>query len=440
MLVRRAGRSYTGCMMRSLPDSKQAVRSAARRLGAWTRRPFDTGYRWGLPLALYAGLCLALPAGAGLALFLPPALALAVKAVRVSQRIHRLDFVRLVDENGTARLDTETDRLQRAWVLGCIALVGLSAALLVSRAALALLPGAELSGSIALYLGFAAVLLGGFLLLYYVALRFDNGLARGLASIAVTLPAFFVIVAVLGMALSWISTLAGSIGRPAEAAVADGFSWVYDVQRVLGSATDYFVRQDAVIIGGSVVFAAVLLLLYAYTVPYYWMSSVARWFKGLGLAAVAFSGAAIVFAGAWLVDVQRWAAQGESGQLAHVVDPDLVGDKARALADYRTDDLVALVKAFVLPYTVGVFVANAVVAYRRAKAKRESDAILDGFAQSGAADEKALPELEKRYLFFGGRRTLWDIALRSIGHDVPLPSPFAPRKLTWKERLTGELE
>ena len=418
--------------MRSLPDSKQAVRSAARRLGAWTRRPFDTGYRWGLPLALYAGLCLALPAGAGLALFLPPALALALKAVRVSQRIHRLDFVRLVDENGTARLDTETDRLQRAWVLGCIALVGLSAALLVSRAALALLPGAELSGSIALYLGFAAVLLGGFLLLYYVALRFDNGLARGLASIAVTLPAFFVIVAVFGMALSWISTLAGSIGRPAEAAVADGFSWVYDVQRVLGSATDYFVRQDAVIIGGSVVFAAV--------VPYYWMSSVARWFKGLGLAAVAFSGAAIVFAGAWLVDVQRWAAQGESGQLAHVVDPDLVGDKARALADYRTDDLVALVKAFVLPYTVGVFVANAVVAYRRAKAKRESDAILDGFAQSGAADEEALPELEKRYLFFGGRRTLWDIALRSIGHDVPLPSPFAPRKLTWKERLTGELE
>ena len=161
-------------------------------------------------------------------------------------------------------------------MLGCIALVGLSAALLVSRAALALLPGAELSGSIALYLGFAAVLLGGFLLLYYVALRFDNGLARGLASIAVTLPAFFVIVAVFGMVLSWISTLAGSIGRPAEAAVADGFSWVYDVQRVLGSATDYFVRQDAVIIGGSVVFAAVLLLLYAYTVPYYWMSSVAQ--------------------------------------------------------------------------------------------------------------------------------------------------------------------
>ena len=163
-------------------------------------------------------------------------------------------------------------------------------------------------------------------------------------------------------------------------------------------------RQDAVIIGGSIVFAAVLLLLYAYTVPYYWMASVARWFKGLGIAAVAFSGAAIVFAGAWLVDVQRWAAAGGDGQLAHVLDPDLVGDKAQALADYRADDLVALVKAFVLPYTVGVFVANAVVAYRKAKAKRESDAILDGFALAGSVDEAALPELEKRYLFFGGRR------------------------------------
>ena len=114
--------------------------------------------------------------------------------------------------------------------------------------------------------------------------------------------------------------------------------------------------------------------------------------------------------------------------------------KAQALADYRADDLVVLVKAFALPYTVGVFVANAVVAYRKAKAKRESDAILDEFACAGSADEAQLPDLEKRYLFFGGRRTLWDIALRSIGGDVPLPSPFAPRKLTWKERLTGELK
>lgn len=426
--------------MNPLPEIARGARAAFARLRAWTRRPFATGYRWGLPLALCAGLCLALPAGAGLALFLPLALAFGAKAVRVSQRIHRLDFVRLVDEGGTAHLGTEADRLQRAWVLGCIALVGLAVALLAAKLALAFAGQAELSGSIALYLGFAAVLLGGFLLFYFLALRFDSGIARGLASVAVTLPAFFVIVAVAAMLLSWLTALVGTLGVSAEGAIADGFSWVYDVQRVLSSATDYFVRQDAVIIGGSIVFAAVLLLLYAYTVPYYWMASVARWFKGLGIAAVAFSGAAIVFAGAWLVDVQRWAAAGGDGQLAHVLDPDLVGDKAQALADYRADDLVALVKAFVLPYTVGVFVANAVVAYRKAKAKRESDAILDGFARAGSVDEAALPELEKRYLFFGGRRTLWDIALRSIGADVPLPSPFAPRKLTWKERLTGELE
>ena len=58
-------------------------------------------------------------------------------------------------------------------------------------------------------------------------------------------------------------------------------------------------RQGAVIISGSIVFTAVLLLLYAYTVPYYWMASVARfWFKGSASRPVAFSGAAIVFAGA----------------------------------------------------------------------------------------------------------------------------------------------
>jgi len=29
---------------------------------------------------------------------------------------------------------------------------------------------------------------------------------------------------------------------------------------------------------------------------------------------------------------------------------------------------------------------------------------------------------------------------RALAPAGPLPSPFAPRKLTWKERLTGELE
>ncbi|MBC2889208.1 hypothetical protein H7313_07590 [Gordonibacter massiliensis] len=427
-------------MMGIVHDIERAARAAAARLREWVARPFGSAYRWGVPLVLLAALCLALPAGAGFALFAPFAVAFTWKAVSVSRRIHRLEFVKLVDEGGGAHLETEADRLQRAWVLGCVSVVGLAVALLAFRVAVALVPGAELAGSVALYLGFAAVLLGGFLLFYYAALRFDSGLARGLASIAVTLPAFFVIVALLSVLLSWGMRIVAALGLSAETMIADGFSWVYDVQRVLGSATNYFVQQDAVVIGGSIVFAALLLLLYAYTVPYYWMASVARWFKGLGLAAVVFSGAAIVFAGAWVVDVQRWAAESGGGQLASAIDADVLSSQAASLSGYRADDLVALVKAFVLPYTVGVFVANAVVAYRKAKAKRESDAILDGFAREGSVDEAVLPEREKRYLYFGGRRTLWDIALRSIGADVPLPSPFAPRKLTWKERLTGELE
>ena len=387
-------------MMRALRDIEPAVRAAFARLDAWSARPFQSLYRWAVPLALVAALCFALPPGAGFVVFAPFAAAFALKAVRVSRRIHRLAYVTLVvDEDGRATLDTEADRLQRAWVLGCVAIVALSCALLASRAAFAFVPGLEPSGSIALYLGFASVLVGGFLLCYYGALRLDSALLRGLASVTVTLPAFFVIVALLSVLLSWGMRIVAALGLSAESMIADGFAWVYDVQRVLGSATTYFVQQDAVVIGGS-----------------------------------------IVFAGAWVVDVQRWAAESESGQLAHAIDAEVLSSQAQTLAGYRTDDLIALVKAFVLPYTVGVFVANAVVAYRKAKAKRTSDAILDGFARTGTVDEDRLPEQEKRYLFYGGRRTLWDIALRSIGHDVPLPHPFAPRKLTWKERLTGELE
>lgn len=423
-----------------LQDIRRAADAAAARLRAWIAQPFASGYRWGIPLALLAGLCLVLPPGAGLALYAPFAAAFALKAAHVSRRVHRLEFVALVvDEEGVAELDTRRDRLQRAWVLLCTALVALSCALLAFRAAFAYVPGLEPSGSIALYLGFASVLVSGFLLCYYGALRLDNALLRGLASVIVTLPAFFVIVAALSAALSWIEGAVAALGLSAEDVLAEGFSWVYRVQRVLGSATGYFVQQDAVVVGGSVVFAAVLLLLYAYTVPYYWIASIARWFKGLGLAAVVLSGAALVFAGAWVVDVQRWAVESGSGRLAPALDADVLGDQAASLAGYRDDDLVALVKAFVLPYTVGAFAANAEVAYRKAKAKRESDAILDRFARIGSIDEEALPEQEKRYLFYGGRRTLWDIALRSIGHDVPLPHSFAPRRLTWKERLTGEL-
>ena len=160
------------------------------------------------------GLCLALPAGAGLALFLPLALAFGAKAVRVSQRIHRLDFVRLVDEGGTAHLGTEADRLQRAWVLGCIALVGLAVALLAAKLALAFAGQAELSGSIALYLGFAAVLLGGFCC--STSWRCASTASPEAPASRSPLPAFFVIVAVAAMLLSWLTALVGTLGVSAE--------------------------------------------------------------------------------------------------------------------------------------------------------------------------------------------------------------------------------
>ena len=76
-----------------------------------------------------------------------------------------------------------------------------------------------------------------------------------------------------------------------------------------------------------------------------------------------------------------------------------------------------------LPYTVGVFVANGVVAWRKGRAKQTADGILDGFAAAGHVDEAALSGQRKRYLYCGGSPTLWDIAL-----------------LTLKERLTGVLE
>ena len=92
-----------------------------------------------------------------------------------------------------------------------------------------------------------------------------------------------------------------------------------------------------------------------------------------------------------------------------------------------------------LPYTVGVFVANAVVAYRKARRSARATRSSTGSPRR-LRGQTALPELEKRYLFFGGRRTLWDIALTLHRAPTCPADPFAPRKLTWKERLTGELE
>ena len=55
-----------------------------------------------------------------------------------------------------------------------------------------------------------------------------------------------------------------------------------------------------------------------------------------------------------------------------------------------------------------------------------------GSPNRGASTSGRSPEIRKRYLYYCGNRVLWDIAMRSIGRDVPLPHPFAPRKLTLK--------
>lgn len=439
LLARLPIAPYTTGMVTFL-DIEQLAAALIRRFSAWVASPFENLYRWVITLLVLAAFCTALPVWVGFIAFLPFATALVFKVVHVSKGIHRLVFIAVDEVDGKPELYTQKDRLQRAWVLGCMSTVVFLLLWLASRALFVLFPALVPTESFALYLAFATVLIGGFLFFYFCALRFDSSLMRGLASVAVTLPAFFVIVVVVSLLLSWVMRIVSSLGLSAESMIADGFSWVYDIQRILGTATDYFLQLDSLVIGASIVLAAVLLLLYTYTVPFYWMRSVSRWLKGLGIVAVVFSGAVLVFAGAWVVDVQKWASESEGSQLAQAIDSGVLSRQASALSGYRSDDLIALVKAFVLPYTVGVFVANAVVALRKALAKQKSDAILDSFAEEGGITEAELPELKKRYLFFGGNQTLWNIALRSVGHNVELPHPFAPRKLTWKERLTGELE
>ena len=416
------------------------VRSLCGRIVAWAKSPYTNLYRIALSTLLFGGICLALPPWIGLVLFAPLAVILGFKTAYSIRAIVSLDLVTLVDEEGRPCLDTHADRLERAWSLGSAAIVVAISLALVVRAVLGTFPQLVLPDAVLTYLSFTAVLVGGFLLFYFLALRFDKTVLRGLTSITVTLPAFFIVVVVASILLSWAMRALMAFGISAEGMLKSGFDWLYEVQRILGMATDYFLKQDSVIIAASIVLAALLLLLYTYSVPYYWMMSVSRWLKGISLVAAAFGAAVIVFAGVWLADVQRFAAESASGQLASAIDSGVLNSQASSLSQYKSDDLIALIKAFVLPYTVGVFVANAVVALRKGKAKDVSNAIIDKFAADGSVDEAELPALKKRYLYYGGSQTLWDIALRSIGHDIPLPHPFAPRKLTIKERITGELE
>ncbi|MEG0324541.1 MAG: hypothetical protein RR619_11145, partial [Raoultibacter sp.] len=427
LLVPKTVKPYTLGMAHVGRDIKKAGAALCGRVSAWVKTPFENLWRWGFVTIAFAGLCFALPPWVGFILFIPLSLALGVKCFWAIKQILAFNLIHLKDVAGHAVLDTEDDRLQRAWVLAAavIAVVGL--VLLAIQAVFATFPSINVPDTLMTYLMFTSVLLMGFLLFYFLALRFDQSIFRGLTSITVTLPAFFIVVAVLSILLSWAMRFLASIGLSAEGMLKDGFSWLYEVQRILGMATDYFLKQDSMIIAASIVLAALLLLLYTFTIPHYWMKSVSRWLKAIGLIAAAFGAAVLVFAGVWLVDVQKFAAETGSSQLVSALDPEVVGNQAESLSSYKSDDLIALIKAFVLPYTVGLFVANAVVSLRRGKAKTNADSIIDTFAADGSIDEASLPELKKRYLYYGGSLTLWDIALRSIGHDIPLPHPFAPR-------------
>lgn len=427
-------------MNKTVQKTIEQLQSVCERVVAWAKRPFTSLYRIALSLFVLVGLCLALPPWIGLVLFGPFAVVLSAKVAYSVRAVVSLRLVTLVEREGRPCLDTRADRLQRAWALGCAALVAVCFLSLAARAVFGTFSQLEIPEAVLTYLVFTAVLVGGFLLFYFLALRFDKTVLRGLTSITVTLPAFFIVVVVVSMLLSWAMHALAALGISAEGMLRAGFDWLYDVQRILGAATDYFLKQDSVIIAASIVLAALLLLLYTYSVPFYWMRSVSRWLKGIGLVAAAFGAAVIVFAGVWLVDVQRFAEQSASGQLASAIDAGVLDSQANSISQYKSDDLIALIKAFVLPYTVGVFVANAVVALRKGKAKEAADAILDRFAADGSVDEAELPVLKKRYLYYGGSQTLWDIALRSIGYGIPLPHPFAPRKLTIVERITGELK
>lgn len=409
-------------------------------VGQWLHDPFKNLIGWGVPLVLLGAICFALPPWVGFIASLPVAGILTVKAWFVMNRIRSLEFIDVQKGKDSIALDTPRDRMQRAWFLACLSLNGFFLLSLFFRAFGSLFPNDSMPESLMTYLSFTVLLVVGFLVCYFLSLRWDKTLLRGLTCLIVTLPVFFIIVVVCCLLLSVVVRVFDSIGIPADTMLADGFVWVYNVQTMLGAATDYFLQQDPLIITVSIVFAGLLLLLYTFTVPLYQMKSVTRWMKGISLVALIFSGAVVVFAGSWVSGVQDWVVSHNSQALSNALRSDVIAQQSQYLLSYQSDDLIALIRSLVLPYTVGVFVANGVVAFRRNRAKEECDAVLDKFAAVGSVDESLLPILKKRYVYRGGNLTLWDIALRSLGNNIPLPTPFAPRRLTWKERILGDLE
>lgn len=422
-----------------MKDIASTARLWAGHAVHWAKAPFERLYATALVALAWGAVCFALPSWAGFVLFLPFVAAVGVKTACAVRTILSLSLVEVVEVEGRFELETHVDRRQRAWALGSMSVAVCVAVPLAVRALLESFPGLAISGELATYLTFLAVLFGGFLTFYVLALRFDTSLLRGLTSLTVTLPTFFIVVALASILLSWVMQFLGSVGVSAESLVRGSFSWLYHLQGILGTATDYFLRQDTAIVALSIVVAALLLLLYTASVPFYWIRSVRRWLRSIGIVAAAFGAGVLVFAGVWLNDVQNFVTGDATGHLSTALGSGVADGALRAISEYNREDLIALIKAFVLPYTVGVFVATVVVAWRNAHATSQANAILDEFAARMSVEEATLPLQQKRYLYYGGSQTLWDIALRSIGHDVPLPHPFAPRKLTLQERLTGVL-
>ena len=216
---------------------KSVLRTSARRLAAWVRAPFASLYRVAAAVLAAGAVGLVLPPWVGLLLFAPVAATVGTKVAHAVCAIASLCYVGVAENReGHPTLDVRRDLLQRSRALGTASLAAGVAVLLAARAALTLFPSHAGDGVLAPYLVFTAVLLGGFLLFYTLALRFDSSVLRGLTSIAVTLPVFFIVVAVASILLSWAMGVLAGFGVPVEGLLQGGFAWLYEMQRLLGAA------------------------------------------------------------------------------------------------------------------------------------------------------------------------------------------------------------
>ncbi len=154
---------------------KSSLRAPARRLVAWVRAPFASLYRVAAAVLAAGAVCLALPPWVGLLLFAPVAAVVGVKVAHAVRAVASLCYVGVAENReGHPSLDVRRDLLQRSRALGAASVAAGVAVLLAVRAALAVFPGLAEDGVLAPYLAFTAVLLGGFLLFYTLALRFDS--------------------------------------------------------------------------------------------------------------------------------------------------------------------------------------------------------------------------------------------------------------------------